>query len=160
IKLCYRADTPLLLVGRHGIGKSEILKQAAQELRVEYLDRDLSLMEPPDLLGLPRFKGGATRYASPAWLPATGRGLITFEELNRCAGYMRTPCLQLLTARSLNDYRLPLGWLPCACINPAESEYETEVLDPALRSRFVEVPVVADPGEWLSWAEVQGVHAD
>ena len=160
IRLCYAARRPPLLVGRHGVGKSEILAQAAEELGVEYVCRDLSLMEPPDLVGLPRLEGGVTRFFPPGFLPRDGEGLLVFEELNRCQSYMRAPCLQLLTARTLNDYRLPDGWLPAAAVNPPDGDYDVTELDPALLSRFVVVGVEADPREWMVWAEGRGLHPD
>ena len=149
-RLCYEADQPLLLVGRHGVGKSVLLAQAAAELGIDYLCRDLSLMEPPDLVGLPRLDGPVTRYSPPSFLPAGGKGLLVFEELNRCPPYMRAPCLQLLTGRVLNDYTLPAGWVPMAAINPADQGFEVDDLDPALRSRFVQAFVEPDREEWLA----------
>jgi hypothetical protein len=125
---------------------------------IGFISRDLSLMEPPDLVGMPKLDGAATRYLPPAFLPTEGQGLINFEELNRCASYMQAPCLQLLTARRLNDYCLPAGWLPAACINPAADGYNAEELDLALVSRFVVVKVEPDPEEWLAWAERRRVH--
>src|SRR6266446_3130249 len=71
---------------------------------------------------------------------------------------MRAPCLQLLTARCLNDYKLPDGWWVAAAINPAEDGYEAAELDPALTSRFVQINVVADPPEWLLWARQTEIH--
>lgn len=163
IQLCYAANRPLLLKGRHGVGKSDILAQAAQEMGIGFICRDLSIMEPTDLVGLPKHEGGRTVYAPPAFLPredepSKGKGLLVFEELNRCERYMRAPCLQLLTARTLNDYALPAGWLPMAAVNPDDDDYETDALDPALRSRFVEVRVVADKQAWLGWARTNGIH--
>jgi hypothetical protein len=159
LKLATRSDMPVLLQGRHGIGKSEIVPQVAAELGIDCLVRDLSLMEPPDLIGLPRAaEDGRTRYAPPAWLPASGQGLFLLEELNRCPRYMLAPCLQLLTARALNDYRLPPGWLPCAAINPAADGYHADELDQALLARFLRVEVAPALGEWLTWAGAHGVH--
>ena len=157
-KLCHRANRPLLISGSHGIGKSELLETAAKEMNIGYICRDLSLMEPPDLIGLPEKHGKATRYLPPDFLPVAGRGLLVFEELNRCERYMRGPCLQLLTARCLNDYRLPVGWLPVAAINPEDSGYEVSPLDAAMISRFVSATAVADREEWLNWARQNGVH--
>jgi hypothetical protein len=161
-KLCYQADQPLLLVGPHGVGKSEMLGQAARELGIDCVVMDLSLMEPTDLIGLPRERDGRTVYCPPASLPANQRskGLLVFEELNRAPPYMRAPCLQLLTARRLNEYRLPPGWLPAAAVNPSDGVYDVAELDPATRSRFVEAEVVADHAGWLDWARGAGVHAD
>jgi hypothetical protein len=158
VRLCYTADRPVLVVGQHGVGKSELLAQAAAELEIDYICRDLSLMEPTDLIGLPRADGAVTRYSPPSFLPQGGKGLLVFEELNRCPEYMRAPCLQLLTARSLNDYTLPPGWLPVAAVNPAEAGYEVEELDAALLSRFVRVAVEPDPELWLDWARGRGIH--
>lgn len=161
VKLCRAADTPLLLVvGGHGVGKSELLGQSAGELGIKYLVRDLSIMEATDLTGLPRAKGAATTYLPPEFLPRSDQGLLVFEELNRAERHVRAPCLELLTARRLNDYVLPPGWLPLAAVNPADGgDYHVDDLDPALASRFVQVRVVPDRTEWLAWARRAGVHA-
>ena len=158
IRLAYSAGKPVLLEGKHGVGKSNLIEQAAKELGIGCIVRDLSLMEPPDLIGLPVQDNGRTRYAPPSFLPDSGKGLLVFEELNRADRYMMAPCLQLLTARTLNDYTLPEGWLCVAAINPASEGYDTAELDPALLSRFLRVEIVSDPQSWLAWAQTEGIH--
>jgi len=158
VTTCYRANRPLLLIGNHGVGKSELIEQAAQALDIGCVVRDLSLMEPPDLVGLPQADNGRTRYLPPTFLPSDGNGLLVFEELNRCERYMRAPCLQLLTSRCLNDYCLPVGWLPVAAINPPDEDYEVHELDPAILSRFVQIRLVPDRDYWLEWARNSDVH--
>lgn len=158
IKLVYQANQPLLLYGKHGVGKSELLGNAAKNLGLQLIVRDLSLMEPPDLIGIPQIREGKTFYAAPSFLPTNNKGLLVFEELNRCPRYMQTPCLQLLTSRTLNDYTLPEGWLPCAAINDTVEGYFTDELDAALLSRFLRVKVVADVEEWLKWAQNNTIH--
>ncbi len=158
IVLAYRSNVPVMLHGLHGVGKSEILAQASEKLDVGLLVRDLSLMEPPDLVGIPEVDGGRTHFRPPACLPTTGSGLLVFEELNRCPRYMQAPTFQLLTARELNDYVLPDGWLPVAAVNDATDGYSVDDLDPALMSRFAHIRVVADARSWCSWASGAGVH--
>jgi hypothetical protein len=160
ITMCYKSNRPVLLIGSHGIGKSEAMEQVAKEMDIGLLVRDLSLLEPPDLIGLPITKDGRTVYAPPAFLPRDGRGLFVIEELNRADRIMRAPCLQLMTARSLNDYVLPAGWLPVACVNPSEEGYDVDELDAALLSRFVKIHVKPDPGLWVEWARRHAVHPD
>ena len=46
-------------------------------------------MEPPDLIGMPKLSNGRTRYLPPAFLPASGAGLLVLEEINRAPDYMR-----------------------------------------------------------------------
>jgi hypothetical protein len=114
-------------------------------------------MEPPDLVGLPVTTGKRTEYLPPSFLPSGGKGILLFEELNRCERFMRAPCLQLITARELNDYKLPPGWIPAAAINPSGDDYEVDELDPALLSRFVKAEIFADVEEWLIWAKSHGI---
>jgi hypothetical protein len=158
LRLCYEAGRPVMLQGGTGVGKSEILRQFAESKKIGFISRDLSLMEPPDLVGMPELKDGRTHFRSPAFLPTEGKGVFVLEEINRAPEYMRAPCLQLLTDRSLNDYRLPAGWLPVASINPAEDGYDAAELDPAMLSRFVQLTVVPSQSCWLAWAKEHGVH--
>ena len=128
-------------------------------MAIDYLELDLSILEPADLTGIPRVDNACnTSYAPPAILPRNGAGILMIEELNRSPRYMQAPCLQLLTARRLNSYVLPAGWLPCAAINEGEAGYLVDELDMALRSRFINVRVVAEVSMWLAWARSEGVH--
>ncbi len=159
VSLAYRSGRPVLLHGAHGVGKSECLKGSANVLGIDFIVRDLSLMEPPDLIGIPQVgPDGRTHYFPPSFLPAEGAGLLVLEELNRCPRYMQAPCLQLLTERRLNDYVLPPGWLPCAAVNEAGEGYIVDDLDVALRSRFIEVRCVASAEAWLPWARQHDIH--
>lgn len=157
-KFCYEAHRPVLLTGFHGVGKSEIVEQTAAELGIGLIVLDLSLLEPPDLIGLPKLNGKTTVFVPPDFLPTSGRGILFIEEINRAPAHMQSPCMQLLTARKLNDYVLPPGWMPGGAVNPDGHDYDVSTLDPALRSRFVEVTVIPDQQEWLKWAERQRLH--
>ncbi len=159
LDVAYRARRPVLLEGPTGIGKSEIVQQVAKKLGLATVVLDLSLLEPPDLVGLPVVEGGRTRYALPAILPRDGRGILMLEELNRAERYIQQPALQLLTARKLHEYELPEGWSCVAAINPETGDYQVTPLDPALRARFLHVPVRADRASFIAWAIGNGVHA-
>lgn len=160
IQQSVEADTPLMVSGPHGIGKSELFKAAAAAMEIGLISLDLSLLEPSDLVGIPFVdEEGRTRFAPPAFLPSDGRGLFVFEEINRAPRYMISPCLQLLTERRLNNYVLPPGWTPMAAINPGGTDYHVDQLDPAILSRFVQVLLKADIAQWASWARREGnVH--
>ncbi len=158
LKLAYRARRPVLLEGPTGIGKSELVAQVAKELGIAYQVLDLSLLEPPDLVGLPVIENNRTSFAAPLALPHDGAGILMLEELNRAERYIQQPALQLLTARRLHQYDLPDGWMTCAAINPEHDEYQVTPLDPALRSRFLNIAVRADRGEWLLWAREHALH--
>src|SRR5689334_18143780 len=152
LALAYRARRPVLLEGATGIGKSEIVRAAAEKLGIGLAVLDLSLLEPPDLVGLPVVENGRTRYALPSILPQDGAGILLLEELNRAERYIQQPALQLLTARTLHEYELPEGWVVFAAINPETADYHVHALDRALRSRFMNFRVHADRASWVAWA--------
>ena len=158
LEVAYRARQPVLLEGATGIGKSEVVAQLAQSLGVRHMVLDLSLLEPPDLVGLPRIHGDRTGYAAPEALPTGGEGILMLEELNRAERYIQQPALQLLTARRLHQYELPQGWATMAAINPEDGAYQVTPLDPALRTRFMNLRAYPSRGAWLQWAEADGVH--
>lgn len=158
LEVAYRARRPVLLEGPTGIGKSELIASVSKRLGIQHVVLDLSLLEPPDLVGLPIIEEGRTRYALPRFLPREGQGILMLEELNRAERYIQQPALQLLTARVLHEYVLPEGWACFAAINPETGDYQVTPLDAALRARFLQVPVRADRASWLAWASAHGVH--
>jgi dynein-related subfamily AAA family protein len=158
LALAYRARRPVLLEGPTGVGKSEIVRALARKLGVGSVVLDLSLLEPPDLVGLPVIEGGRTAFALPKILPSAGAGILMLEELNRAERYIQQPALQLLSARRLHDYELPPDWVCFAAINPESGDYHVTPLDRALRARFLCASVRADRAAWLSWALETGIH--
>ena len=158
LELAYRARRPVLLEGPTGIGKSDVVRHVAARLGISTVVLDLSLLEPPDLVGLPVIQDGRTAYAVPQALPKDGVGILMLEELNRAERYIQQPALQLLTARRLHEYELPPGWVCFAAVNPETAEYQVTALDRALRARFLELSVRADRPSWLAWAQLHGVH--
>jgi MoxR-like ATPase len=158
LAVAYRARRAVLLEGPTGVGKSEIVRSVAESLGIETVVLDLSLLEPPDLVGLPVVNEGRTEYALPHVLPRAGAGLLLLEELNRAERYIQQPALQLLSARRLHEYVLPEGWVCIATVNPQTAEYHVTALDRALRARFLQVSVRADRGTWLAWAQTRSLH--
>ena len=158
LRLAYRARRAVLLEGPTGIGKSEIVRGVADSLGISTVVLDLSLLEPPDLVGLPVVREGRTEYAAPHILPRNGAGLLLLEELNRAERYIQQPALQLLSARRLHEYVLPEGWVCVATVNPQTAEYQVTALDKALRARFLQVSVRADRAAWLAWAQTARLH--
>lgn len=156
-----RAGIPVLLVGPHGIGKSEFLEGYARARDLDPYVIDLSLLEATDLTGMPYIADGRTHFAAPTTLPRDNGGrpsLLVLEELNRCDRSVRQPCLQLLTARRLNNYKVPSDCFMAACMNPPDVGYDVEELDPALASRFFMLRVSPDRKAWLKWAEAAEVY--
>jgi MoxR-like ATPase len=62
------ARFPVLVRGRHGIGKSTIVYQLADDLKLPVVERRASQMTEGDLLGLPKLAKNVTTWCPPEWL--------------------------------------------------------------------------------------------
>lgn len=157
VKGCVEKDltVPVLLVGTMGVGKSQIMKQIADELKINLIDLRLAQQESGDLIGLPYKNGdGGTHWAAPEWWPKEGtRGILFLDEINRAPNDVRQAVFQLVLDRKLHTHVLPKGWYVASAMNPDNGNYQVESLDPAMLRRFCTIEVTPDVDVWLSWAK-------
>ncbi len=93
------ASHNVMLTGRHGVGKSEVLTEFFAQKGMRVVSLFLGQMsDPGDLIGLPDRSGEVTVFRPPYWFPVDGQPIVLFlDELNRAAGSSRlrgfgTPC--------------------------------------------------------------------
>ena len=55
---------PLMLRGRHGIGKSELVYQIGRDMGLPVVERRASQMTEGDLVGLPKTDGDVTSFCA------------------------------------------------------------------------------------------------
>lgn len=157
-------DKPIFIFGAPGIGKTQIVAQAADALGVDLMDVDLQFMEPSDFLGVPKVidteKGsdskpegaGVTRPNPPSWLPQSNDGknykdkggIIFFDELNRSAEPILNGMMILAQQRRVNTYKIPSKWFIVAAGNRVQDDEPERIKDlgPALWDRFTVVNYV------------------
>jgi len=98
---------PVLLVGHAGVGKTEIVRQLAQETGRKLYTVILSQLEPGDLLGLPVTRDGVTEFLRPNWLPKEDeRAILFLDEINRAPIYVRQSIFQLVLDRQVGPHKL------------------------------------------------------
>lgn len=68
LKAAKIADDTALMIGVHGIGKSDIVRSYAKENNMGIKTIFLSMFEVGDLLGMPNIVDGTTVWAEPDWL--------------------------------------------------------------------------------------------
>ncbi|MBQ6958741.1 MAG: AAA family ATPase [Bacteroidales bacterium] len=156
------ADHNLMLVGRHGIGKSEILTNYynAQGMRVVPLFLG-QMSDPGDLIGIPNRNDatGKTEFMPPYWFPLDGKPIVLFlDELNRARPEILQTIMDLALNRTLAGRRLPEGSRIISAVNEG-GQYQLTDLDPALVSRFNIVNFRPTVQEWLLWAKKAGVDS-
>ena len=155
-------DQNLMLVGNHGIGKSEILTEyfAAKGMKVVALFLG-QMSDPGDLIGIPNRNAstGKTEFMPPYWFPLDGNPIVLFlDELNRARPEVLQTIMDLALNRKLAGRSLPKGSRIISAVN-AGDQYQLTDLDPALVSRFNVVTFRPTVQEWLLWAEKVGVDS-
>ncbi len=150
--------TPCFLWGPPGIGKSQLVAQCGQRLGMDVTDIRAVLLDPVDLRGLPHLdpKGNAA-WASPAFLPTDGKGILFLDELNAAPQLVQAACYQLVLDRKLGEYTLPEGWSIVAAGNRETDKAVTSRMPSALANRLVHLEVEADLDDWTQWASTNGV---
>ena len=156
------ADQNLMLVGNHGIGKSEILTDYFSGKGMKVVPLFLGQMsDPGDLIGIPNRNDttGKTEFMPPYWFPLDGKPVVLFlDELNRARPEVLQTIMDLALNRTLAGRRLPGGSRIISAVN-AGDQYQLTDLDPALVSRFNVVTFRPTAQEWLLWADRVGVDA-
>src|SRR4051812_4986328 len=76
---------PVYLWGGPGVGKSSIVRRAAESLGKELVDLRATLLDPVDLRGLPRLDGDTAVWCPPAFLPRAGEGVLFLDGLAQAA---------------------------------------------------------------------------
>lgn len=152
---CTPPSQNIMLVGKHGIGKSEILTEHFTQHNMGVVALFLGQMsDPGDLIGLPRLntQSGRTEFMPPYWWPADGLPIALFlDELNRARPELLQSVQDLALNRTLAGRKLPEGSVIIAAIN-AGDEYQLTDLDPALISRFNIYEFAPEIEEWVAWA--------
>lgn len=180
-------EQSILITGAHGIGKSDLVRQAASMMGEkgqggDCIDIRLSQNDVGDLKGMPFLVNGRTFFAPPNWYPVDEKsktllstmlkqvgqefkhadvkpnGILFLDELNRATRECEQVAFQLVLDRCLNFIDLPPGWRVVAAINDDTDLYNTSEMDPALLSRFAVVPFHPTIDEWLEYAKDTGIH--
>ena len=156
------ADHNLMLVGKHGIGKSEILTDYFASKGMPVVALFLGQMsDPGDLIGIPNKNEatGKTDFMPPYWFPLDGKPIVLFlDELNRARPEILQTIMDLALNRTLAGRRLPEGSRIISAVN-AGDQYQLTDLDPALVSRFNIVNFRPTVQEWLLWARKAGIDS-
>lgn len=156
------ADQNIMLSGRHGIGKSQILTDYFTQKGMRITTLFLGQMsDPGDLIGLPNKdeKSGKTVFMPPYWFPMDGEPIVLFlDELNRARPEVLQTVMDLTLNRTLAGRRLPEGSRVISAVNDGE-EYQLTDLDPALVSRFNVYNFRPTAQEWLLWASKNDIDS-
>jgi MoxR-like ATPase len=153
---------PVLIRGKHGIGKSESVYAFARAIGLPVIERRASQMTEGDLLGLPDQNGvtvggqRATAYNPPAWLvqACTEPVVLFVDEIDRGTTEVRQGFFELTDSRKIAGFTLHDGTIIVAAVNggPSAAEYTVADMDPAELDRYTTFDVAPTVEDWVTWA--------
>ncbi len=148
----------IMIVGKHGIGKSRIITDYFTAKKVPVIAFFLGQMsDPGDLIGLmyKDEKTGKSDFMPPYWWPTDNKPVVLFlDELNRARPEILQSVMDLTLNKTLAGKKLPEGSIIISAVNEGD-EYQVTDLDPALVSRFNIYEFAPTVDEWLIWADKQ-----
>ncbi len=154
---------PMMVWGAPGLGKSSILRQAAEDLGIGFIDVRLAQREPVDIRGLPVPGEDSVKWlVSSDWPrdPAS-RGIILFDEITAADRSLQVAAYEFILDRRLGElYRVPDGWYICAAGNRTEDRAVAATMSSALANRFMHVELGEDMESWISWARMHDIRPE
>ena len=155
-----QTELPVHLMGDPGIGKSEVVYQAAKD----YLGDDAKVIEfrgptrdVVDALGLPSVTDGHTVWNRPDFIPEDGEGVLFIDEYKQCAPAMQAALSELVLCRRCGSHQLGDGWAIVAASNHDGTKCGTHRTLEHMKSRFEVIHCELDVDTWCNWALDHGI---
>jgi hypothetical protein len=164
----------VLIVGKHGLGKSDAVREAAKILNVPCVDQRLSQCDVGDLKGMPFCIDGRTFFAPPDWFPLTEEdakdlqgklnlsnstmlkhsksGILLLDEIDRAPREVQQAAFELALDHRLNMKYLPEDWRVVSAVNADGDIYHVTEMDPAFIDRFFIINFNPTREEWFQFA--------
>ncbi|MCR4657547.1 MAG: AAA family ATPase [Lachnospiraceae bacterium] len=161
---------PFYLEGAPGLGKTEIVKQIAEELGIGFVSFSVTHHTRNSLIGLPVIKdlkhGKYTEYtmseiiARVAAEEEAGKeeGILLLDEFNCASETIMPTMLAFLQTRNIGMYRLPDNWVIVLCGNPREYNKSAKDFSPAILDRVRRLNIENDQSVLLEYGEEKEFH--
>lgn len=158
IKRALRTKVNILVLGRPGIGKTEIPQEIARDLKIGFKRIVLPQFDEVDLRGIPDVnEKKRTVFYPTEELPYADKdkevGILLMDELPSARQSVQIICHQLLDNRRMGSlYELPPGWIIVATGNEASDYCFVYELPPTVRTRCVVLHLESNFEQWKPWA--------
>lgn len=161
----FRTRQKLLIVGAPGVGKSDVVVQAADYVGYDWMIEHPVISDPTDFKGFAFInpETGVAEFVTFAnlekMIKATAPLVVFLDDLGQAPPSVQAACMQLLLAREIGGKKISDHVIFVAATNRREDNAGVRgVLDP-VKSRFHSIiQLDPDADSWLAWAEKAGVN--
>lgn len=155
---CVSKGLPVMLKGAPGVGKTQICRQIAESLKMNFIPVIPVISDPTDAKGIPARNGdnkwewhlvGDSRRIVEAKKPT----LVLIDDLGQAPAMVQAAYMQWILLRRIGEHPIP----DCVKILAATNRREdragvTGILEP-VKSRFVTIlELTPDENDWSEWA--------
>lgn len=154
-----KTKLPILLVGAPGVGKSDIVAQAAEMAGADLIISHPAVADPTDAKGLPWVsKGNKEAEFLPFGdlakaLRATKQTVWFLDDLGQAPPAVQASYMQLLLARRIGEHVLPDCVTFVAATNRRKDKAGVQGILEPVKSRFGSIiEVTPDLDDWCHWA--------
>lgn len=153
----FRNGRRVLIKGKPGIGKSDIVAQAAKEIGAELLISHPAISDPTDYKGMPALVGNGKAEFVPfgdlnALIEAKSLTVAFLDDIGQAAPAVQAALMQLVLARRVNGHRISDHVVFCGATNDTSHMASVSGMIEPLKSRWdtiVELEVnLQDFSEW------------
>lgn len=149
---------PVFIWGAPGIGKSAIVQQFADSVGLPCVSLLGSQLAPEDIIGIPRISGDTSEFVPPKMIARREPYVLFLDELNACTQEVQKAFYSLIHERRIGEYHLPEGSVVIGAGNRTHDSAIVKTMSSALVNRMFHVQLKADPGQWIAWAQANGLH--
>ena len=166
---------PVLILGAPGIGKTQIMEQAARECGVALVSYTITHHTRQSAIGLPfisKKKYGEKEYSATEYtmseivasiydrMAETGlkEGILFIDEINCVSETLAPTMLQFLQCKTFGNQQVPEGWIIVAAGNPPEYNKSVREFDIVTLDRVKKIEIEADYQVWKEFAYEQKIH--
>jgi hypothetical protein len=155
----------LITFGPAGTGKTEMAMQASEAEKYDFRYLNLSVLEAPDLIGLPTIDESSeikrTDYALPKMLPPRGSRerpvVLLVDEVDKAKPELQNPMLELFQFKSINGTPLDVHAVIATANLPDENAF-SQPMSHALTNRCACFRTNCRFDPWQDWAVNAGVN--
>jgi AAA domain (dynein-related subfamily) len=157
------AGKPVLIMGPPGVGKSDIVAQAAAQAGAKLQISHPGIADPTDYKGMPwidreadhaEFKPFGDFYHA---LKSKGPFVWFLDDLGQAPPSVQNGVMQLVLNRGVNGHRLPKDVVFVAATNRRSDRAGVSGMLSPLISRFTIIELRSDLDDWCAWAQDSGM---